>query len=173
MERAKRINRTKRIVLAALFAALVFLFTAYILHIPVGGAGAYIHFGDVFIFLAASILPFPDALLVGAIGASLADFASGASMWMPFTLVIKALMVLCFTSRGTKLLSSKRNYVAPVIAGLICLVGYYFAEAILTGSILEPLASVPAGLVQFVGSVVFYLIIAKVMDRQDLKEKML
>lgn len=159
--------------MAALFAALVFLFTAYILHVPVGGAGAYIHFGDVFIFLAASILPFPDALFVAAIGAGLADFASGVSMWIPFTLVIKALMALCFTSRGAKLLGSKRNYVAPFIAGLICLVGYYFAEALLTGSIWAPMASAPAGLIQFAGSVVFYFVIAKVIDRQDLKEKML
>jgi len=157
----------------ALFTALVFLFTAYILHIPVGGAGAYIHFGDVFIFLAASILPFPDALFVGAIGAGLADFASGASVWLPFTLVIKTLMALCFTSRGAKLLGPKRNYLAPFIAGLICLIGYYFAEAILTGNTLEPMASVPAGLVQFIGSAIFYFIIAKVIDRQDLKEKML
>ncbi|MCL2882304.1 MAG: TIGR04002 family protein [Coriobacteriia bacterium] len=173
MESARRINRTKRVVLAALFTALVFLFTAYILHIPVGGAGAYIHFGDIFIFLAASTLPFPDALFVAAIGASLADFASGASMWIPFTLVIKALMALSFTSRGKKLLGPKRNLAAPFIAGLICLLGYYVAEALLTGNILEPLASVPAGIVQFAGSAILYFVIAKVMDRQDLKEKLL
>ena len=168
-----RVYQTKRTVLTALFAAIIFVFTAYIFHVPIGTSGAYLHFGDTFIFITASVLPFPYALFAGGIGAGLADFVSDAPMWVPFTLVIKPLMALCFTSRGTKILGSKRNIVAPFIAGGICFVGYYLAEAILFGNFLSPLASVPGGIIQFCGSIVFYFVIAKVIDSRDLKGKIL
>lgn len=165
--------KTKNLVLTALFSALVFIFTAYFLHIPVGSGGGYVHFGDAFIFLAASMLPFPYALFVGAIGAGLADLVSGAAIWIPFTIIIKPLMALCFSSRGDKLLTAPRNLIAPVLGGIICLIGYYLAEVLLFGSFVAPLASIGGGLVQFVGSMVFYYLIAGVMDARGLKPRLM
>lgn len=165
--------KTKNLILSALFSALVFIFTAYLFHLPVGTAGGYIHFGDAFIFLAASMLPFPYALFVGAIGAGLADLATGAAIWMPFTIVIKPLMALCFTSRGEKLLVKPRNIIAAILGGIICLIGYYFAEVLLFGNWLSPLASIGGGLVQFFGSLIFYYLIAGVMDARGLKKRLM
>lgn len=165
--------RTKTLVMAALFSAIVFMFTAYLFHIPIGHTGGYAHFGDAFIFIAATILPFPYGLLVGAIGASLADFASGVPVWIPYTIVIKPLMALCFTNKGDKILGGKRNLAAPVLAGIICLIGYYIAEGIIYGNFITPMASIGGGLIQFFGSIIFFYIFASIIDNRNLKGKML
>ena len=68
-----RETRLRLLTLTGIFAALICLFTAYICHIPVGPNGGYLHFGDTFIYVAASLLPQPYALLAGAIGGGLAD----------------------------------------------------------------------------------------------------
>ena len=59
------------VVMAALFAAIITVVTAYVLRIPTGNG--YIHLGDSFIFLAASLLPLPYAIAAAAVGAGLAD----------------------------------------------------------------------------------------------------
>ena len=55
------------VVMAALFAAIITVVTAYVLRIPTGNG--YIHLGDSFIFLAASLLPLPYAIAAAAVGA--------------------------------------------------------------------------------------------------------
>ncbi len=112
----------------AMFAAIITVVTGYILHIPLGNG--YIHLGDTFIYLAACLLPTPYAMVAAALGAALADGLTGAAIWMVPTLIIKALMVLPFTAKGTKLLT-KRNVIAVLASGLICCVGYGIAQAIL------------------------------------------
>lgn len=166
-------KKTKTLVLTALFSALIFIFTAYIFHIPIGTGGGYVHFGDSFIFIAATMLPFPYALFAGAIGAGLADFISGAAVWIPFTIIIKPLMAICFTSKGDKILGNKRNIAAPVFAGIICLAGYYLAESIIYSNFISPLASIGGGFIQFFGSMIFYYIFASIIDNRQLKGKML
>ena len=47
----KRNNTLRYVVVAALFAALITIMTAYICHIPVGVNGGYVHFGDALIYL--------------------------------------------------------------------------------------------------------------------------
>ena len=65
-----RETRLRLLTLTGIFAALICLFTAYICHIPVGPNGGYLHFGDTFIYVAASLLPQPYALLGGPIDGS-------------------------------------------------------------------------------------------------------
>ena len=59
----------KNLTFAALFAALIAVFTAYLFHIPIkiGANTAYLHFGDAFIFIAASLLPTPYAVSAAAL----------------------------------------------------------------------------------------------------------
>jgi len=160
---------TKRIVLTAMFAALIFT-AIVVIRVP-NPIGGIIHFGDTFIFLAAVMLPFPYALPAAAIGAGMANLFLGIPMWAPFTIVIKPLMTLCFTGRGGAILSQKRNMIAPFGAGLINLVLYYIAAVILFSDPLAPMAGVPGDLIQFAGSAVFYYIIAYTFDRLGLKER--
>ena len=97
-----RETRLRLLTLTGIFAALICLFTAYICHIPVGPNGGYLHFGDTFIYVAASLLPQPYALLAGAIGGGLADLLT-APMWAPATIIIKMLITLPFTSKAPTL----------------------------------------------------------------------
>ncbi len=98
----------------ALFAAAITVMTAYMLHIPLP-TGGYIHLGDALIYLAACLLPVPYAAAAAAIGAGLADLLT-APMWVLPTLVIKAVLVLFFTSKSERILCP-RNWAAVVAAG--------------------------------------------------------
>ena len=91
----------RQLTTTALFAAAITVMTAYMLHIPLP-TGGYIHLGDALIYLAACLLPVPYAAAAAAIGAGLADLLT-APMWVLPTLVIKAVLVLFFTSKSERI----------------------------------------------------------------------
>lgn len=132
-------RKTYRLAVTGLLTAIIFVATAYI-HIPTGMG--YTHAGDGFIFLAAALLPKPYAIAAGAVGASLADAASGMAVWMPATLILKTLTTLAFTSKNEKVLCV-RNYIALVPALIINIFGYSIYEALVMtdGSLTAALAS--------------------------------
>lgn len=99
-------GKTIRIVTTGIFAAMITVMTAYICHIPYGANGGYIHFGDTMIYLAAVFLPRPYALAAAAIGGGIADLLT-APMWMPATVIIKMLIVLPFSEKNNRLLSTR------------------------------------------------------------------
>lgn len=155
-------------VITALFAALIFVVTAYVLHIPTPATGGYIHLGDAFVYLAASMLPVPYAVAASGIGEALSDALTGSIVYALPTLLIKSAMALCFSAAGGKIIT-KRNAVASVAAGLICVGGYYLTEAILYRSFVSPAVEIPANLLQAGASAVIYLIAGKAMDKAGLK----
>lgn len=163
-------SKLQKLVTAALLAAAVTIMTAFIFHIPVGANGGYIHFGDAIIYLAATLLPLPYAAAVGAIGGGMADLLT-APAWAPATILIKALLVLPFTSRGDRFLC-RRNVGAVFAAGIITIVGYYLADGILFGGWAALVISVTGNLVQAVGSAAIYLVLAAALDKVGLKERL-
>lgn len=159
-------NQSKKstlLCITGLFAAMITLMTGFILHIPYGANGGYVHFGDALIYIAASLLPKPYAIAAAVIGAGLADLMT-APMWMPATILIKFLLVLPFTNHENQLLT-KRNLVAPFFGIPVTVVGYYIAEFILFGSLAAPLASVPGNLIQSGGSIVIYYFIGNAIQK--------
>lgn len=171
MKKKSSQEKTRLMVAAALFAAMVFLTTAYLFHIPIGAAGGYVHLGDAFIYLAACMLPAPYAMAAAAIGAGLADCMTGAAIWAPATVIIKACNVTPFTSRPAKLLCV-RNIAAIVLSGAITMIGYAVAEAILTGNWIVAFASLlTAGLVQPVASAILFCVMAAAIDQAGLKAR--
>lgn len=158
------------IVLSALFAALIMVVTAYVLHIPTGLNEGYIHLGDTMIYIAASMLPLPYAMASAAVGGALADILSGSLLWAPFTAVIKALMVLPFTAKNGRLLC-RRNYIATVIAGVIGIAGYFVAACLLYTSASAVLEILP-NLIQEAAGGVMYVLLALAMDRAKLKSRL-
>lgn len=163
--RRKSINQ---LTLSGLLAAMITLTTAYILHIPYGTNGGYIHFGDTLIYLSAALLPQPYALAAAAVGGGLADLLT-APVWAPATILIKILITLPFTSHGPRLLI-RRNIVALCVAFLISAVGYYVAEWILFGSC-AALISIIGSLIQSGGSSVAFLVLAAALDRIHIKNR--
>jgi uncharacterized repeat protein (TIGR04002 family) len=162
-------SRIYNITLTGIFAALITIFTAYIGHIPVGAHGGYVHFGDGLIYLTAAILPAPYAMAAGAIGGGLADLLT-APAWAIATIIIKALLVLPFTNKGSTILN-KRNYIAPIIAYLISHTGYFIAEAVMFGIKTALLSGLTGGLVQSGGSMVFFILLGQALDKINFKSK--
>lgn len=149
--------------ITGLLAAMITLMTAFILHIPYGANGGYIHIGDALIYISAVILPKPYAIAAAVIGGGLADLLT-APMWFPATVIIKPLLVLAFTSNSSKLFCH-RNCIAPVIAAVISISGYYLAEGLLFGSFITPLASISGNVIQAIGSAVIFFVLAPVFKR--------
>ena len=96
-------SKVKTLAIAALLAAIICIATTSF-HIPVGVNGGYVHVGDAFIYMAASILPLPYAMMAAAIGAGLADLPSGVAVWVIPTIIIKPILVLFFASKNEKIL---------------------------------------------------------------------
>ena len=114
-------NRTRNIVLTALFSALICVSIIFF-HIPTGFNGGYIHLGDAFIYLTAVILPTPYAMIAAGIGGALSDGLTGGVLWILPTMIIKPMMVFCFSSKSDNIIS-KRNVLAVFLAGIIGVFG--------------------------------------------------
>lgn len=158
-----------KLVIAAMFAALITGLT-FFPKIPIPGGG-YVHLGDAMIYLASSFLPLPYAMAAAAIGGGLADILSGYAAYAPFTIVVKALLTIAFTSKNEKILT-KRNWLAP-LAGLIITPGIYFgADAILYG-IAGAVPGIVWNLAQAASSLIVYYIAGAAFDKIGLKKKLI
>lgn len=165
-------HKTKAIAVSAMLAAITILFTTY-LHFPMsvfGGQG-YVHFGDAFIYLTASLLPAGFACAAAGISGLLSDLLSGAAVWAPASVIIKILIALLFSSSGR--LICKRNVAALSGAWIITVAGYYIAEVIIYGNPIAPLYSQIGNTVQCAGSSILYFIVSAALDKINIKSKML
>lgn len=162
-------RKIKNLTVTGIMAALITLMTAYICHIPMGANGAYIHFGDTLIYLAAALLPKPYALAAAAIGGGLADLLT-APMWAPATILIKMLLVVPFTNKASKIVVP-RNIFAAIIGYLFTGVGYFLAEYILFENPAIFWVSMSQNLVQSVGSAVLFVAFGLALDKVHVKTK--
>ncbi len=153
-------------VLSALFAALTFVFTAFF-KVPIVSGQGYVHFGDTVIYLCASTLPLPFALVSSAVAGALSDILGGYPIWAPATFIIKALLTVGFTSKGKYI--CRKNILACVFAVFITVFGYYAAEAIIYSNIVSPVYSVLWNFLQAVCSFVLYFIIGTIFDKIKIK----
>lgn len=157
---------------------MVFFTTAYLLHIPVGANGGYIHLGDAVVYLAAVLLPTPYAMAAAAIGGALADLMTGAVMWAAPTAIVKAVMVLPFTAQKERILCG-RNLLAPLWSGMVCVGGYYLAEVailLLSGSawpvaFAGAVAGILPNTMQVVACGSAYIAVAVGLDRLQIKKR--
>lgn len=153
--------------ISGVFTALVFVVTAY-LHIPTNNG--YIHIGDGLIYLAACLLPWPYAVVVGAGGAFLADCLTGFAIWAPGSVIIKSLTVFLFSSKKDKVVSL-RNSLALLPALVVCAGGYYLYEALIYGNYIAPLTGIPASVTQSVASSVVFIALGLTIDKMKIKSK--
>lgn len=85
-------NKTHKLVLAALFVALTFIFTYFVkIPLPIGG---YFNLGDAFIIISAILIDPFVGLLVGALAGTLSDLMGGYALYIPFTILAKGLEAL-------------------------------------------------------------------------------
>ena len=149
-------SRTYYLVINALFIALTLVATWLInIRLPFMGSGGLIHLGNVPLFVAA--------MLFGRKTGGLFDLMSGWTAWAPFTFIIVGCM-----GYVVGLLAEKKpfkhmmvtNVISIILALIIKVAGYYFAEVILYGNWIAPLGSIPGNVVQvgFAGIIVLLFI---------------
>ncbi len=124
-------NHTKTLVVSSILAALIFVFT-FLIRFPVNANGAYMNIGDSVIYCAGMIVSAPWAAAAAGIGSMLADVLLGGGIYIPATLVIKALMGLVCALMMKKA-GIVKFMIACVIGGAIMTVGYGVFEWALFG----------------------------------------
>ena len=92
-------------------------------------------------------------------------------MWVLPTLVIKAVLVLFFTSKSERVLCP-RNCAAVVMAGLFSPAAYALAGCAMAGTMTAFLPQFLGTLVQGIGSGALFLVIAPALDGVKLRERM-
>ena len=153
--------QTKKLVLAALFAALTCVATMVItVPLPTG----YANLGDCIVLLGAYILGPAYGAAAAGIGAMLADLFAGYGIYAPATLVIKALMALAAVA-----LFRKKRFsftVLGIIAAEAVMVAGYFLYELLLGNAGAAVASVFGNVMQgLVGGAAAVVLIALLKDK--------
>ncbi len=161
-------NSIKNLCIAAIFTAIIYVFTAY-LHIP--SHTGYTHVGDGFIYLSACLLPLPYAVFASAAGAFLADSLTGFLMWAPASVIIKAFTVLLFSGKSAKIIT-KRNLISLLPSAVICCVGYYLYEALIFSNFIAAAAGIIGYIMQSVLSSALFITLGISLDKMNFKKRL-
>ena len=158
-------NNLKKLILAALFAALSCVATMSI-RIPTPGTGGYIHPGDAIVILSGVILGPVWGFLAGGIGSALSDLIGGYFIYVPITFVIKGLVALAAGLLYQKVgKNQKSRYIAVILGGVADIIlvagGYFVCEFFIYGA--GAAASIPANIIQGVGGLVIYCILYPIL----------
>ncbi len=175
--KTKHSAHTLNIVIAAMFAAMIAVMTAFV---KINTFQGYIHLGDSMIYLVASFLPLPYAIAAAAIGGGMADILTGYADIAIYTVIIKSLNAVFFSAKGEKLLT-KRNALMTIPSGLVTVIGYSLSKLIrmlLSGSdfraaLVAALWKIPENAGQAIASALIFILIAVAFDKADIKKRML
>ena len=158
-------NNLKKLILAALFAALSCVATMSI-RIPTPGTSGYIHPGDAIVILSGVILGPVWGFLAGGIGSALSDLIGGYFIYVPITFVIKGLVALAAGLLYQKVgKNQKSRYIAVILGGVADIIlvagGYLVCEFFIYGA--GAAASIPANIIQGVGGLVISCILYPIL----------
>ena len=158
-------NNLKKLILAALFAALSCVATMSI-RIPTPGTGGNIHPGDAIVILSGVILGPVWGFLAGGIGSALSDLIGGYFVYVPITFMIKGLVALAAGLLYQKVgKTQKSRYAAVVLGGVADIIlvagGYFVCEYFIYGA--GAAASIPANIIQGIGGLVISCILYPIL----------
>lgn len=158
-------NNLKKLILAALFAALSCVATMSI-RIPTPGTSGYIHPGDAIVILSGVILGPVWGFLAGGIGSALSDLIGGYFIYVPITFVIKGLVALASGLLYQKVgKNQKSRYIAVILGGVADIIlvagGYFVCEFFIYGA--GAAASIPANIIQGIGGLVISCILYPIL----------
>ena len=140
----KTMNPLLRLVMAGVLMALACVATM-VIQIPSPTHG-YMNLGDCVVLLSGCLLGPVYGAVAGGVGSALADLLSGYAVYVPGTLVIKAVMAALagiLYRRSRKLLP-----VGAVLAELVMIVGYWLYDGFLMGSLAGSAAGIPSNIIQ-------------------------
>ena len=127
----------KKLVTAALFAALIGVFTMSI-RIPTPGTGGYIHPGDAVVILSGIFLDPVTAFLAAGIGSCMADLLGGYFIYAQITFTVKGLVAVVTSVVYFHVVSKGKSRKLAVLYGgiadiLLVAGGYFLFESVLYG----------------------------------------
>lgn len=155
-----RSKRVKKVVMCALFSAMICIATI-VIQIPMPFAG-YINMGDCVVLLAAFLLGPLYGAVAGGIGSALADVIVGYAQYMPATLIIKAVMALLAAVIYKKMKNKDIAAVAGgVVAETLMIAGYFGYTAVIMGNGISALATVPGNSIQAIAGICVAFILQK------------
>lgn len=162
-------TRTKKIVMAALLAALACIATM-IVKIPSPLKG-YLNLGDCIVLAAGWMLSPAYGFFAAGLGSALADVFSGYVLYAPATFIIKGCMAL-IAFYGYKMLHKKlgsfsSRIISGVIAEIVMVLGYLAFESCLYG-IAPSLLNVPANGIQGVAGLVIGVALIKIFKKSKI-----
>lgn len=155
-------NKTRKIVLAAMFVALCCVATM-IIKIPSPLKG-YLNLGDCIVLLSGFMLSPVYGFLAAGLGSALADIFSGYIVYAPATFIIKGIMAL-IAYYGFKILEKKvgttpSRIISAIAAEIVMVLGYFVFEGFMYGFI-PSAVNIPANAVQGVAGIILAVILAK------------
>ena len=162
-------TKTKKIVMAALMAALACVATM-IIKIPSPLKG-YLNLGDCIVLTAGWMLSPTYGFLAAGLGSALADVFSGYVTYAPATFIIKGLMAL-IAFYGFKLLNKKignlpSRIISGIVAEIVMILGYFVFEGFLYGFI-PSAVNIPANGVQGIAGLTIGVILIKVFEKSKI-----
>lgn len=161
-----RNNKTKKIVMAAMLAALCCVATM-IIKIPSPLKG-YLNLGDCIVLLSGWLLSPAYGFAAAGIGSALADLFSGYVIYAPATFIIKGAMAIiahfCFKGIHNKLGNATSRIIGGALAEIAMILGYFVFEGFMYG--FAPSAvNIPANGMQGIAGVVIGLILVKIFEK--------
>lgn len=171
-------EKTYSIVMTAMMTCLILL-TTYTFKIPTPFQG-YVHLGDAMIFLSVLAVGRKNGALAAAVGSSLADLLGGYAAFAPWTFAIKGLMALVMglfidmmTKKQSKTLKLAgvplTELIGMIMAGLVMVLGYGIADAVLAGNLWAGILSMPANCGQFAAGAVIASVLAAALYKTPAK----
>ena len=161
-------NRTQRIVMASLLAALTCVVTMMI-KVPSPLKG-YLNLGDCVVLIAGWMLSPMYGFLAAGLGSALADLFAGYVTYVPATFAIKGVMALV-AFYGYKLMHRKlgrliARIISGTIAEIVMIMGYFLFEGFLYG-FGPSLVNIPANTVQGLAGLVLGIVLIKVFAKTE------
>lgn len=160
---------TKKLVMSALFAALVCVAT-FIIRIP-SPLGGYMNLGDAVVLLSGWMLSPLYAVAAAGLGSAIADLSSGYVAYAPITFLIKGLMafIACLILKVAKKKPTLGKIASAVIAELVMIGGYYIFEGFYYHDFIAVLANVPANAIQGGCGIIIAMLLSTVFDKAKIK----
>lgn len=161
----------RRLVLTALFAALVTVATM-VINVPMVGTQGFVNVGDTMIFVTGIFMGPLFGLLAGGIGSALADLLLAYAHWAPWSLLIKGIEgflvgVIAHSHFRSQRRIGLTTVLAMVVASTWMVLGYYVAGGIMRGFPVA-LTSVPGNIVQGLGSTILAIPVIHAFRNLDL-----
>lgn len=163
-------TKIKKLVIAALFAALTTVMTM-VIQVPSPMQG-YVNLGDCAVLLAAWILGPVYGGAAAGIGSMLADLLSGYAHYAPGTLIIKLVMAVA-AGLVFKAVQNREDHkkvlgsqvLGGILAEAIMVLGYFGYCALWLGKGVAAASSIPGNIVQGIFGLIAAIAVYTLLDR--------